>query len=315
MFVRQITAMLMLAGLLACENREAGVALGTLERERVAHIATANEVVESLPINEGSFVEQGQILVELSKHRQQAKVALAKAQMFQAQAQLAKLRNGARAEEVAAATAKVEGAKASLRESQANFERESQLYKSKLNSEADYTKALAQRDANQAELEANQQQLKELTNGTRVEDLQAGEASLQAAQAQLDYEQTLLEDLTIKATRSGRLDNLPWNLGERVTIGSPVAIVLADTAPYARVYVPETYRAKVNVGDTMTVYVDGIQAPLQGEVKWIATEPAFTPYYALNQEDRARLMYLAEVQLGEDAADLPTGLPAQVKMP
>lgn len=33
MFVRQITAMLMLAGLLACENREAGVALGTLERK------------------------------------------------------------------------------------------------------------------------------------------------------------------------------------------------------------------------------------------------------------------------------------------
>jgi HlyD family secretion protein len=33
------------------------------------------------------------------------------------------------------------------------------------------------------------------------------------------------------ATRDGILDNLPWNLGERVTLGSPVAVVLAGLAP------------------------------------------------------------------------------------
>lgn len=32
------------------------------------------------------------------------------------------------------------------------------------------------------------------------------------------------------------------------------------------------------------------------EVRWISSEPAFTPFYALNQEERARLMYLAEAQ-------------------
>ena len=45
----------------------------------------------------------------------------------------------------------------------------------------------------------------------------------------------------------------------------------------------------------------------------IRSEPVFTPYYALVGEDAARLSYLAEIQLGADAATLPAGLPLQVE--
>ena len=48
-----------------------------------------------------------------------------------------------------------------------------------------------------------------------------------------------------------------------------------------------------------------------GHLRWIATDPAFTPYYALNSSDRARLVYLAEFDL-DDADQLPSGVPAQV---
>ncbi len=37
--------------------------------------------------------------------------------------------------------------------------------------------------------------------------------------------------------------------------------------------------------------------------------------YGYNQEERARLMFLAEVQLPESAAALPSGVPAQVDLP
>jgi HlyD family secretion protein len=50
-------------------------------------------------------------------------------------------------------------------------------------------------------------------------------------------------------------------------------------------------------------------------VRWISSEPSFTPYYALNQSDRARLMYVAEIQLPDSAANLPNGVPAQVVLP
>jgi len=100
-------------------------------------------------------------------------------------------------------------------------------------------------------------------------------------------------------------------VGERVTSGSTVALLLADQQPYARVYVPEPWRTRLHVGDRMPVKVDGVDTPLTGELRWIATDPAFTPYFALNADDRARLVYLAEFDL-EDGADLPTGVPAQI---
>ena len=154
-----------------------------------------------------------------------------------------------------------------------------------------------------------------LTNGTREEDLRAAEAGLNAVIAILASEKKKLADLTIHATRDGILDNLPWNLGERVTTGSPLAIVLAGKAPFARVYVPEPYRVKLKVGDQLRVHVDGLAKPIVGNLRWIASEPAFTPYFALNQEERSRLMYLAEVQLPESEAHLPNGIPAQVELP
>jgi HlyD family secretion protein len=142
-----------------------------------------------------------------------------------------------------------------------------------------------------------------------------GESELAAARAMLTSEEKRLSDLTISASRAGILDNLPWNLGERVTIGSPVAVVLAGAAPYARVYVPEPWRIHIEIGTELAVKVDGLEQVFAGTVRWISHEPAFTPYYALNQSERSRLVYLAEVQLGDDGNSLPSGVPAQVLLP
>ena len=98
-------------------------------------------------------------------------------------------------------------------------------------------------------------------------------------------------------------------------MGSPVAVLVTGEVPFARVYVPEPARVNVRVGDSLTVHVDGIDSPFEGRVRWISTDPAFSPYYALNQEDRSRLMYLAEIDLPKAAADLAVGIPVQVDMP
>ena len=301
--------------LTACDSRPQNIALGTLERDRVAHTATINEVVVALPVAQGSQVTKGTLLVRLDDTIQLAQVSKAYASVAQTEAHLEKLRNGARVEDVAAAVAKVAGAKAAVTESKANYIRALELRKSKTISAADLDKILASRDANFASLQSAQEELRKLTNGTRVEDLREASALLDAASATLASENKKLADLTVLATRDGILDNLPWNLGERVTTGSPVAIVLAGKAPYARIYVPEPYRVKLKIGDELVVHVDGLENSLSGHLRWIATAPAFTPYYALNQEERARLVYLAEVQLPDSEAHLPNGVPAQVELP
>lgn len=306
---------LVLLLLTACDDLSQNVALGTLERDRIAHTATSNEVVVALPVPQGTQVTKGTLLVRLDSTLQKAQVDKASAQVAQAEANLEKLRHGARKEEVAAARANVAGARAALVESETNYVRILDLKKQKMVSQAELDKARAARDASQASLQSTQETLLALTNGTREEDLREAEAILYAAVATLASENKRLADLTIIATRDGILDSLPWNLGERVTIGSPLAIVLAGKAPYARIYVPEPHRVKLKIGDKLLVHVDGIEKPITGYLRWIATEPAFTPYYALNQEERSHLMYLAEVQLPDSEAGLPNGVPVQVEVP
>lgn len=299
----------------ACDSAPPHIALGTLERERIAHVATVNEVVVALPIAPGSAVTKGTILVKLDNTLQKAQVNKARAEVTQAEANLDKLQSGARKEEIADARAKVAGSKAKLFESEANYERAKDLAKRKLASKANLDQALATRDASFAGLKSAQEQLLVLTNGAREEDLRIAEAHLEVSHAVLASEMKKLADLTIVATRDGVLDNLPWNLGERVTAGSPVAILLAGIAPFARVYVPEPHRVNIKVGDTLVIHVDGLEKNLSGKVRWIASDPAFTPYYALNQDERSRLMYLAEIQLPDSEAHLPNGIPAQVELP
>jgi HlyD family secretion protein len=298
-----------------CNSESSNIALGTLERERIAHTATVNEVVVDLPIPQGQRVQKGDVLVQLDNRLQLALTAKASANVAEAQANLEKLRNGARVEDVAAASAKLEGAKAALLESEIGYKRNKNLVEQGLISQATLDQALAAKDANIASVQAAKEELLKLTNGTRPEDLLIGKAHLAAMEAVLANETKKLSDLTIVATRDGILDNLPWTLGERVTQGSPLAVVLAGVAPYARIYVPEPYRIHIATGDTLQVKVDGLTQSIAGKVRWISSDPAFTPYYALNQEERARLMYLAEVQLPDEYAHLPNGVGAQVELP
>jgi HlyD family secretion protein len=301
--------------LVACYGEDGDVALGTLERDRVALTATASEVLIDLPVSQGTFVKKGTMLAQLDPTEQQAVVNQARAEVQKAKANLLKLENGAREEDIAKARADVAGAKAELVDAAATFKRYKDLTGRGTTSQAQLDSARASRDAADASLKSAEQSLQELIAGTRPEDLDIAKAELAASEASLATQQKILSDLTITASRDGTLDNLPWNLGERVTIGSPVVVLLAGDAPFARVYVPEPHRIKINEGDKLQVKIDGLENPIEGSVRWISSEPSFTPYYALNQSERARLMYVAEVQLPDSANNLPNGVPAQVRLP
>ena len=226
--------MLLIALILGgCDTDQPRIALGTLERNRIAHTATVSEVVTALPIARGSLVSKGTLLVKLDDRQQSARLNRARAKVAEAEANLDKLHNGAREEEVASASAAHAAAKATLVESSANYERVKNLADQELASKAMQDKVFAKRAADRAHVNRTKEQLRELTNGTRPEDLRMAEAQLAAAQAELTGEENKLAELSIVASRDGYLDNLPWNLGERVTQGSPVAIVLAGKAPFA----------------------------------------------------------------------------------
>jgi HlyD family secretion protein len=307
--------MLLLLVLTGCTEGESNLALGTLERDRITLAATAAEIIIDQPVVEGSHVEPGELLVQLDPTLQLANIAKIQGDIAQLQANLEKLNNGPRPEEIAAATARVDTATAVLDESQRDVQRITGIAERGLAARADLETAESARDTNAARLREAEAQLQLLLSGSRSEDIELAQAQIQSAEALLQSEQQKLSNLAVVATRSATLDSLPWNTGERVATGTQVAILLADGPPYARVYIPEQSRTAINAGDTLVVHVDGVDTSFTGTVRWIALEPAFTPYYTLTSSERSRLVYLSEIVLGPEAADLPAGIPAQVELP
>jgi HlyD family secretion protein len=92
-------------------------------------------------------------------------------------------------------------------------------------------------------------------------------------------------------------------------------VVLASTAPFARIHVPEPIRAHVKIGTAATLRVDGLEREFKGQVRFIASEAEFTPYYSLTAADRSRLAFMAEVVI-DDTGDtsLPSGVPVDVTL-
>lgn len=298
-----------------CSGSDTTTALGILAYDRVALTATANEIIVDLPIAEGTPVSKGSVLVVLDAKVQTAELELAKARLEEAEANLLKQEAGPREEEIAMARAKVAGAQARLADAEAMYARNAKLVENEVVTEARLEQDLAARGTAQADLDSALESLRELENGTRPEDLAVARANVRAAEATVKAQQDVLDDLTVVATRDGILDSLPWNLGERVTQGSPVAILITGTTPYARIYVPEPYRIKISAGDTLSVHIDGLDDPLEGTVRWISEDASFTPYYGLSEDNRARLVYRAEIDLPASAEGLPSGVPVQVAMP
>ncbi|WP_425608518.1 HlyD family secretion protein [Vibrio harveyi] len=314
MMKRIILGTFVITLLTACSKDDGQQALGTLERDRVTFTATSSEIIRALPIKEGSQVTEGEVLVQLDTKNQKAILARAVAEQAKADAYLLKLTNGERPEDIAAAQARVARAEAQLTEAQKNYQRKAELVRKKLISQSEKDTALAARDSARAELDSSQEEFSKLTAGSRPEDIEQAKAELMAAKADVALQQQKLAELTITATRDGLLDNLPFNLGERVPVNGIVAVIQASRVPYARVYVPATYRVNFIPGKAVQVHVDGVEKPLEGTVRWVATEPSFTPYFALTEEERSRLMYLAEVDLQDSAEFLPSGIPAQVDL-
>ncbi len=306
-------ASLSIALLLAACAKETPQALGTLEYDRVTLPAPFAERIVAIDVREGQQVDAGARLLTLERTRAEAQTEAAQAEAQRQREALVELEAGARSERIAQARASVSAAQAAARDANAYFDRLRPLGTRKLVAAADVDRARAAASSANAQVKLAQAALDELLHGSRREDIAQGEAAVRAAEAQASVQVATLDKLDVRAPRAGRVDSLPYKLGDQAPVGAPLAILLVGDAPYARIYVPETLRANVKVGDKARVFVDGRDAALPGTVRMIRSEASFTPYYALIGKDAARLSYLAEIALGKDAAQLPAGLPVRVE--
>lgn len=287
--------------------------VGELASDRIELTAEFNEPIVEIIVAEGAAVLSGQPLLRQNDARARARLAEATALYLQSKARMDEMLRGPRSEQITAARATVEGATQDLDFRHSEQLRISEIHQRGLASTEALDKANAALDASQANLKLRLAQLEELLVGTTVEELAQAEQVVNQNAARRDAAQIDVDRHVIIAPVDGVLDSRLFETGERPGIGQPVLVMLGGEQPYARVYVPEQLRVQITAGTKARIFVDGLDAPIAAEVRWIASESAFTPYFALTERDRGRLSFVAKVDILEQRERLPDGVPVEVE--
>ena len=190
--------------------------------------------------------------------------------------------------ELRAREAALEAAQAALVEAEGAFARQSKLRTSRVATQQALDAARRQRDEALALVAENQARI---TRATKE-----------------------VEDLTMRSPASGVLDQLPFDMGERVPAGGVVAVVLADGDPWVRVWMPSRAVAQSGLGASAEVTIEGYDETFNGRVSYVAHQSEFTPHFALTERESAHLVYATRVTLENAPKGLRPGLAARVRL-
>ena len=81
---------------------------------------------------------------------------------------------------------------------------------------------------------------------------------------------------------------------------------------WTKVYVSELLLPKINTGDEVEIFIDGIDDTKTGEVSWISPKAEFTPKNILTDETRTSLVYAVKVIIDNPDKILKHGMPVKV---
>jgi HlyD family secretion protein len=310
-----LLAIIVASGMLtSCGDIDENLMVGTLERDRIELKVESSEPIVEISVEDGQIVATGEVILQQDTTRHRARLDQVSAQRDQAAARLAELRRGPREEAIREAQARLEASEVLTVNAKADLERAREIFERGLSNQSDLDDAQTAFQATSARERGDREALSSLLHGTTIEELQQAQAVLNAAEAVVQLAQLNLERLQITVPVAGVIDKVLYEVGERPSPGTTVAILLDNSRNFARIYVPEHLKVRVRPGDRLEVSVDGIEADLNGTVRWVSSDASFTPYFALTEHDRSRLSYLAEVDL-EGAENLPSGMPLQARVP
>ena len=190
--------------------------------------------------------------------------------------------------ELVAAQAALAAAEANVIEAMEGFNRAERLTRSRVGSKQDLDRARSQRD-----------------------EVLATVAERKARVAQAERR---LDDLTMKPLAGGVVDQLPFEVGERVPAGGVVAVIQTDEKPWVRVWLPARAVGMLGGEAEARVTIEGFDREIAGRLSDVAREAEFTPHYALTERESAHLVYQARIVIDDAPAELRPGLPARVRL-
>jgi len=213
-------------------------------------VSELSGTLKAIHVRAGDRIERGQLLAELDHSLQQAQVELAVASLARAEAELARVKNGERREDIAVLQANVDEASSRRRFAEFEAGRVERMMKKEAVSERELAAARSSRDQALAQEQAAQKRLELATAGAREEDVRRAEAVVGEARAQLGSAKAVLEKTFIRSPIDGMVIYRHREPGEAVFTDTPTPIVSVGDRRvlHVRVDVDETDIERVWVG-------------------------------------------------------------------
>jgi membrane fusion protein, multidrug efflux system len=215
---------------------------GSLAADEQAEVAaeTGGRVVAT-PVERGTRVSAGAVLIRLSGQEADASLREAEANAAQIEARL-----GLTSDQPfdPAHVPEVLNAKASLDWAEADFNRIQALLDQKVVSQSEF-------DQKQTQMQAARQQYRTAQNAAQQSYL-----SLQAARARVDLARKTAADTVVKAPFAGLVAERVVSTGDYVTRGMKVATVVRINPLRVELTVPEQYLSQVKEGQAVKLTVD-----------------------------------------------------------
>jgi HlyD family secretion protein len=123
-------------------------------------------------------------------------------------------------------------------------------------------------------------------------------AAREAAEAAVARLQVVLDDLTLTAPVSGRVEYKLAQPGEVLAAGGQIVSLLDLTDVYMTIFLPTPLAGRVGLGSDARIVLDA--APdyvVPATVSFVAAEAQFTPKFVETENEREKLMYRIKLQI------------------
>jgi HlyD family secretion protein len=236
--------------------------------------------VVELFVREGDLVNEGDTLVHIHSSLADAKLMQARALEDAAVAVNRKVDAGTRPQIIRSAYDLLQQAEAAVGISRKTYERLEALFKQGVVSEQKRDEAKASYDAVLAGADAARSQYELALQGAQSEDKTQALAMVTVAEGGVAEVESLLEDQYLIAPCSGQVDVIYPQVGELVSIGSPIMNLLRLDDKWVTFNVREEHLKDFAIGGEKTVMIPALNIEAPVEVFYIRDLGTYATWHA-----------------------------------
>jgi membrane fusion protein YbhG len=272
--------------------------------------------IAKLDVDEGDAVKRGAVLASLDKVYFDDDIRLQEARVTAAAANLLKLKNGSRPQEIEQARANLADRQANLANAQITYSRQAALLRTRVTSRQTYDNAEMALNTARAQVASAKAAYDLVLAGPRIEDVEAAQAQLDAEKAQLVEMQRRLLDSDLIAPNAGIILTRAREAGAIVQPGETVFTLTLTSPVWVRAYVDERDLGRVHPGMAAAIHTDTIGGHVyHGSVGFISPLAEFTPKSVETPALRTDLVFRLRVVVTDPDQGLRQGMPVTVTFP